>query len=294
MQATIDTNKHSGTLSGLVLLLAASEHITFEGATIPDNTTAAIVSPAGVTLASGLITSNAVSLNTQTSEAYDYITAQPVASSAPAFLAVGDNTTTLAVFPIRVLRNHLYDMAPPSVSADIYPHRDELLAILARMESADASIEESLTEIRTLDASMRQTLTNFNTAVETANIELDTKVETINTNLDTKVANINSSLEQNAAELIKEMDEFASEALQDLTRQKEDALLDMNAVKEQVEELAASAETSATASAASAEQAEAALALVPEIAIDADSVLEASRLLVGTDPSQLLTLSESI
>lgn len=283
MQATIDTNKHTGTLSGLILLLAASEHITFEGATIPDNTTAAIVSPAGVTLASGLITSNAVSLNTQTAEAYDYITAQPVASSAPAFLAVGDNTTTLAVFPIRVLRNHLYDMAPPSVSADIYPHRDELLAILSSITSASERVDELLGRAEEIDTNIGQVVADFDTAVTAAQKLLTTEMQSHQ-----------RALEKSAADLVGEMDEFASEALQDLTREKEDALQNMNAVKEQVEELAASAETSATASAASAEQAEAALALVPEIAIDADSVLEASRLLVGTDPSQLLTLSESI
>lgn len=283
MKATIDTNQHTGALGAPVLLLAVSETITFEGATITDNTTAAIVSPAGVTLASGLIRSNTVSLNTQTAEAYDYITAQPVAASAPAFLAVGDNTTTLAVFPIRVLRNHLYDMAPPTESANIYPHRDELLNILSRMESADVSIGESLTEIRTLDASMRQTSADF-----------DVKAVEVNADLDTKVAGINSDLEHNTADLIKEIDDFASEALQDLSQQKEDALQEMNATKEAVEDFATASETAASSAESAAARAEEALALVPEIGVDADSVLEASRLLVGTDPSQLLALSASI
>lgn len=142
----IDVNTRTGTLDANINS-CARETIEFN-ASFDAGLTVAILSVEGKTLALSTIedaTSNLVTINTMTVQAYEYTHELGAGQSLPIVIAIGDSNNLQALVTGRIQFNSLYDKAPPEDLAPAYPTSEELNALLAEMQVASNAAAQSAT-----------------------------------------------------------------------------------------------------------------------------------------------------
>lgn len=268
MTITITINKQTraGKINTPYLTAHTVEQFVFAAAAspteeIPDGTAVALLTPDRKTLAMSFVQSGCVTLNTNTQQAADYFIGCAVNEPKNAVLVVGDTDTVQTIIPVVVRANPLDDLAPPPPLAPKYPTSAQLDAILANMRDINTNVVTVQRDVHQIAGEVNQTVSEWNT----------------------KVAQDIGSLEDRTTELTQE-----------LSQHKDDALEEMDAVKEEVDTLADVVAGHEATALSAANRAETALNLVPEIAVDSEAVLTASRELVGTDPGDLASLSSEI
>lgn len=268
MTITITINKQTraGKINTPYLTAHTVEQFVFAAAAspteeIPDGTAVALLTPDRKTLAMSFVRSGCVTLNTNTQQAVDYFLGCAVNEPKNAALVIGDTDTVQTIIPVVVRANPLDDLAPPPPLAPNYPTSEELNTHLANMQAISTNVITAQLDVHQVAGEVNQTVTEWNT----------------------KVAQDIGTLEDRTTELTQE-----------LSQHKDDALEEMDAVKEEVDTLADVAAGHEATALSAADRAEAALNLVPEITVDSEAVLNASRDLVGTDPGDLVTLSDEI
>lgn len=257
---TINQQTRAGRINTPYLTAHTTETFALPESVV-DGTTVALLTPDRKTLALAFASGGAVTLNTNTQQAVDYFAGCAVNEAKNAALVIGDTDSVQTIIPVAVRANPLDDLAPPPPLAPRYPTSEELDAILANMQTINSSVAEA-------QRSVEQTAYNVNQTV----MEWNTKV----------------------AQDIGTLEDHATELTQELTQHKDDAIEEMNGVKEEVDTLADVAAGHEATALSAANRAETALNLVPEITVDSEAVLNASRDLVGTDPGDLVALSSEI
>lgn len=263
---TINPQTRAGKISAPYLTAHTVETFCFAAAPspteeIPDGTAVALLTPDRKTLAMAFVQGGCVTLNTNTQQAADYFLGCAVNEPKNAALVVGDTDSIQTIIPVIVRANPLDDLAPPPPLAPNYPTSDELNAILENMRAISSNVITVQRDVHEVAGEVNRTVSEWNT----------------------KVAQDIGSLEDRTTELTQE-----------LTQQKDDAIEEMNGVKEEVDGIADVVAGYEANTLAAADRAETALNLVPEIAVDSEAVLTASRTLVGTDPEMLEEISAEI
>ena len=151
----------SGYIGGLTI-----ERYTFTGATIPAGTRLAILTRAGVTIASAEITEgNAAEVDTNTQEVADLLRYQPLGACESVYIALGNADDIIALIPAVMRKNWLDDEAThPPVPANRYPTKTELDQWLARFDERAAAAEAAKADAQAAAAQAEQRATAAETA----------------------------------------------------------------------------------------------------------------------------------
>ena len=155
----------SGYLGGLTI-----ERYTFTGATLPPGTRLAILTRAGVTIASAEITEgNAATVDTNTQEVADLLRYQPLGACESVYIALGNADTIIALIPAVMRKNWLDDEAThPPVPANRYPTKTELDEWLARFDERAAAAETAKADAQSAAAQAAQRATAAQSAKSAA------------------------------------------------------------------------------------------------------------------------------
>lgn len=147
---TLCASTRTGCLSGPIHS-CADERLTLAGdVTLSDGTSVALLTPRGNTLAHTILSEECapgatIPLSTITAQAYDYTRSCRTTDSREAAIAVGDSSHPLAIIPVRVSANALYELAPPAYLAPAYPTTETLKSLLAEMQAASNAAAQSAT-----------------------------------------------------------------------------------------------------------------------------------------------------
>ena len=230
-------NARGGTLSAPFTALSV-ETLTINGATIPDGTTVALLTPDGGTLTLTHTAGNAATLDLNTIQADAATRYEAVGATIPCILAIGDTDNLLALIPTTITRNVLDDLAPPVATAPTYPTSEDLKAILQQMTAQAQRAEDAVEATETAQKAVAQYLdVTFPSAIEQAEKRLEnattsgvnavaksvnqgigainTKAQEVNTALDGKLSTANTA--------INEAVERAETAKGDAVKAKEEA-----------------------------------------------------------------------
>ncbi len=194
-----------GTLSAPFVALTV-ETLTFSGTAPEDGTTVALLSPSGDTIASTHVAGGQATLNLNTIQADAATRYTEVGTTIPVVLAIGDTDHLQALIQTTLQRNPLDNIAPPTVSAPIYPTNAELKAVLARINAVLQAANQTA-EAVSQDAQRVDNLVN---------VELQKAVEEIDSHLDERVRSAEKTIERaatDASEKLSDAAESASTAL---------------------------------------------------------------------------------
>lgn len=278
---------------------------TVETFTLPesvaDGTTVALLTPDRETLALAFASGGSVTLNTNTQQAVDYFATARVGESKNALMVIGDTDSVQTIIQVVVKANPLDDLAPPPPLAPKYPTSEELDAILSAMRAAESAVGDFTAEVRELNTQIGETAAKFKSDSDAALLAMGEAIDEFGrdvTAADTALRNLattlSGDLEKKAETLTGALEDRTTELTQELTQHKDDAVADLNVIKEDAERLVESANAAAENANRAVEDATDLLGMVPAVAVDSEAVLAASRDLVGTDPGDLVTLSDEI